>query len=223
MCSNNTIFGTQFKQFPNTGPTPLVCDMSSDILSRPLNISQFGLIFAGAQKNIGPSGVAIVIMRKDLQDRCSESVPNILQYRSHIKNGSLYNTPPSFGIYMAGLTFQWLLDQGGLNTIEQSNIDKAAILYDAIDNNDFFYCPIAKEHRSLMNVVFRIQGDRDDLEEQFIKDSEAAGFIGLKGHRSVGGLRASIYNAQPVSAIEALADFMTTFSRTHSAELANAR
>ena len=223
MCSNNTIFGTQFKSFPKTGDAPLVCDMSSDILSRPLDISQFGLIFAGAQKNIGPSGVTIVIIRKDLQDRCPDTVPKILQYRNHIKNNSLYNTPPTFGIYMAGLTFKWIEAQGGLGEIEKQNTEKASLLYDAIDNNDFFYCPIPKEDRSAMNVVFRVTDDQEALEKQFVVDAEAAGMTGLKGHRSVGGLRASIYNAQTKDGIKKLIEFMTTFSKKYSHELTGTR
>ncbi len=211
MCSNNTIFGTQFKKFPKT-KSPLVVDMSSDILSRKLNISDFDVIFAGAQKNIGPSGVTIVIIKKDLLERCPESAPSMLQYRVHAENDSLYNTPPTFGIYMAGLTFEWIKEQGGLAKVEQHNQEKATLLYNEIDNNPLFYSPIATEDRSSMNVVFRITGDREDLEKQFIEEAKEAGLRELKGHRSVGGLRASIYNAQPKENIQALVDFMKSFA-----------
>lgn len=212
MCSNNTIFGTQFKSFPKTN-APLVVDMSSDILSRQLNISDFDVIFAGAQKNIGPSGVTIVIIKKDLLDRCPDRAPSMLQYKIHAENDSLYNTPPTFGIYMAGLTFEWIAEQGGLAAIEAQNKKKAALLYDAIESNPLFYCPIPKEDRSDMNVVFRIEGDREELEKTFIEEAKAVGLRELKGHRSVGGLRASIYNAQPIENIQALVDFMQSFAQ----------
>ena len=218
-CSNNTIFGTQMKEFPNTGNVPLVCDMSSDILSRPLDINKFGLIFAGAQKNIGPSGVTVVIIRKDLAERASDSLPSMLQYRTQISNNSLYNTPPTFGIYIIDLVLKWVENNGGLAGMETKNREKAQLLYDAIDSNPFYYCPTAKDSRSDMNVVFRVTGDREDLEARFVKEATAAGLSGLKGHRSVGGLRASIYNAHPRAGVEALVNFMSDFAKQHEAEL----
>jgi len=213
MASNNTIFGTQFKHFPMTNSVPLVADMSSDILSRRLDIKNFGVIFAGAQKNIGPSGVTIVIIRKDLAERCKEEVPSMLQYRVHIKNKSLYNTPPTFGIYLAGLMFEWIEKNGGIRVIEEQNDIKANLLYQAIDNSDFYYCPVDAFSRSNMNVVFRVKGNHVDVEEKLVKEAESVGLIGLKGHRSVGGLRASIYNAQPLKNIKALINFMETFAK----------
>lgn len=212
MCSNNTIFGTQYREYPQTGDVPLVADMSSDILSKPIDVNHFGLIFAGAQKNIGPSGVTLVIVRKDLAERAKESLPTMLQYRTHIKEKSLYNTPPTFGIYIAMLVTEWIEQIGGLSAIDTINQEKAKLLYDAIDAHDFYYCPVHKEDRSLMNVVFRIQGNREDLEKKFANEAEKAGLSGLKGHRSVGGLRASIYNAQPVEGVKALVDFMSEFA-----------
>jgi len=212
-CSNNTIFGTQFRAFPVTGEVPLVADMSSDIMSRCLDISQFGLIFAGAQKNIGPSGLTLVIVRKDLLSRCPDSVPTILQYRSHAKAQSLYHTPPTFAVYMAGLMFQWIQDQGGLSVVEKNNQLKAKLLYDVIDQDPFFYCPVESGSRSLMNVVFRIRDNDEELESLLVKEATVEGLIGLKGHRSVGGLRASIYNAQSLENIETLVQFMTNFSQ----------
>ncbi|RAP29869.1 3-phosphoserine/phosphohydroxythreonine aminotransferase [Candidatus Marinamargulisbacteria bacterium SCGC AG-414-C22] len=215
LCSNNTIFGTQFKSFPDTGDSPLVADMSSDILSRPLNINQFGVIFAGAQKNIGPSGIAIVIIRKDLAERAKESLPSMLQYRSYISSNSLYNTIPTFQVYMTALVAEWLQVQGGLTAIQKYNQDKANLLYDAIDNSDFYYSPVNPEDRSLMNVVFRISGG-EELEKLFVKEATEAHLSGLKGHRSVGGLRASIYNAHPREGVEALVSFMNTFKDKHA-------
>ncbi len=213
MCSNNTIYGTQFKQFPQIGEIPLVADMSSDILSRPLDVSHFGLIFAGAQKNIGPSGLTMVIIRKDLAERAKESLPTMLQYRTHIKEKSLYNTPPTFGIYIAMLVFEWLLERGGLSAMKKVNDEKAQKLYDAIDESDFFYTPIPAEDRSPMNVVFRVTGNKEDLEKAFVSEATKAGLSGLKGHRSVGGLRASIYNAFPPEGVEALVQFMKEFEK----------
>jgi len=212
MCSNNTIFGTQFKEFPQTGSVPLVADMSSDILSRPLDVSKFGLIFAGAQKNIGPSGVTVVIVRKDLAERAAESLPTMMQYRTHIKEGSMFNTPPTFAIYIALLVFEWMLENGGVSAMQKVNEQKAAILYDAIDATDFYTCPIPKADRSTMNVVFRIKGNNEELEKKFIGEAEKNKLCTLKGHRSAGGLRASIYNAFPVEGVKALVDFMKDFA-----------
>lgn len=216
LCSNNTIAGTQWKTFPDTGAVPLVADMSSDIFSKPVDVSKFGLIFAGAQKNIGPAGVTLVIIRKDLAERAPESLPTLLQYRTYIQEESMPNTPPTFGIYMVGVVMDWIESQGGVAGLEKHNEAKARILYDAIDGNEYYYCPVKKEDRSLMNVVFRITGDREELENKFVKEAEAAGLSGLKGHRLVGGLRASIYNAQSIAAVEALASFMKEFSRKNA-------
>lgn len=206
--SNETIGGTQWKDFPKTS-APLVADMSSDILSRPLDVNQFGLIYAGAQKNIGPSGVTLVIMRKDLAEKAPESVPIIYRYATHIENGSMYNTPPCFAIYMIMLVTRWLDKQGGIAAMQTINETKAAKLYEAIDGTDFYRGTAAKEFRSLMNVTFRLGSE--DLEAQFIKEATARGLDGLKGHRSVGGVRASIYNAFPASGVDALIAFMKEF------------
>jgi phosphoserine aminotransferase len=180
-----------------------------------LDVSKFGLIYAGAQKNIGPSGVTLVIIRKDLVERAPTSLPTMLQYRTHVADNSLYNTPPTFGIYMIALVTEWIKGLGGLSVLEKQNREKAALLYDEIDRNPGFYAPTAVADRSVMNVVFRITGDREDLENQFVKEAEAAHLVGLKGHRSAGGLRASIYNALPKASVEALVSFMQNFSKTH--------
>lgn len=220
MCSNNTIFGTEFAEFPKGLRVPLVCDMSSDIMSRPIDVSQFGVIFAGAQKNLGPSGVTLVIIRKDLAEKAAKTLPTMLQYRTHIEKESLYNTPPTYAIYILGLVLQWVKSKGGLESIEKVNIEKANLLYDAIDSNPFYMCPVQKEARSRMNVVFRVAGaDKDEkkaeLESLFVKEASAAGLKTLKGHRSVGGLRASIYNAMPLEGVQALVDFMRDFASKH--------
>lgn len=211
LASNNTIFGTQWREFPDTGEIPLVADMSSDILSRVIDVSQFGLIFAGAQKNIGPAGVTVVIMRPELAERAPKNRPTMLQYRTHIKSRSHFNTPPTFAIYMVGLMMDWIEAEGGVAAIEQKNEEKSKILYEAIDGTEFFDCPVETGDRSRMNVVFRILGSNEALERQFVAEASEAGFRSLKGHRSVGGLRASIYNAQTFEAVQALADFMRAF------------
>ncbi len=213
LCSNNTIAGTEWTTFPETGAVPLVADMSSNILSRPVDVSKFGVIFAGAQKNIGPSGVTLVVIRKDLVERGSKNLPVILQYRTHAKEKSLYNTPPTYGIYMVALVMEWMDRQGGLAAVEKRNIEKANMLYNAIEQNEFYYSPVEKKDRSRMNVVFRIKGDREDLEKKFVTEAAAEGLSALKGHRLVGGLRASIYNAQPLEGVKALTEFMKEFSR----------
>jgi phosphoserine aminotransferase len=212
LCSNNTIFGTQWREFPDTGEIPLVADMSSDILSREVDISRFGLIFAGAQKNIGPAGVTVVIMRPELAERADKKLPAMLQYRTHIKGNSLYNTPPTFGIYMIGLMMDWIEEQGGLVELERRSEAKAQLLYRAIDGSDFYHCPVTEQDRSRMNVIYRVQGGNTDLEKRFVAEAEAAGLSELKGHRSVGGLRASLYNAQSLEAVQALVDFMQAFA-----------
>lgn len=215
MVSNNTIGGTQWRRFPDTGDVPLVADMSSDILSRVIDVSQFGLIFAGAQKNIGPAGVTVVIARPDLLERASPALPAILQYRTHLKGRSLYNTPPTFAIYLVSLVMDWIEAEGGVAAIERQNEEKARLLYGAIDRTDFYYCPVEREDRSWMNVVFRLRGDDEALEQRFAREAQAAGLSGLKGHRSVGGLRASIYNAQPLAGVQALVDFMADFEQRY--------
>jgi phosphoserine aminotransferase len=220
VCTNNTIEGTQWKSLPDTGKVPLVADMSSDFMSRRMDFSKFGLIFAGAQKNLGPSGVCMVVIRKDLAERADEKLPSMLQYRTHIKNDSRYNTPPAFGIYICGLVMDWIQKQGGLEAMERTNNAKAKALYDAIDSSGGFYaCPISNEDRSAMNVVFRIQPGQkrgEELEELFIKETKKAGLAELKGHRSIGGLRASIYNAHPIEGVHALTSFMREFQKKNS-------
>jgi phosphoserine aminotransferase len=209
--SNNTIEGTQWHGEPNVGSVPLVSDASSDILSRPIDVSKYGLIYAGAQKNLGPAGATIVIIRDDLLQRSSKSLHTMLNYATHAENGSLYNTPPVFAIYGVGLVLQWLRAEGGLEAIARTNQRKAAKLYAEIDRTGF-YRPTAKTaDRSLMNVTFRLPSEA--LEKQFVKESTAAGFDGLKGHRSVGGMRASIYNAFPEEGIDSLVQFMQEFER----------
>lgn len=211
MASNNTIFGTQWRTFPDPGSVPLVIDMSSDILSRPIDVSETGLIFAGAQKNLGPSGVTLVIMSKKLAERAPKELPTIFQYRTHIKAGSRYNTPPTYGIYMIGLVLEWLEEKGGVETIEKLNGKKSSLLYETIDSSGFYGCPVPPEDRSQMNVVFRIEPDRKELEATFVSDAEKEGLHGLKGHRSVGGLRASLYNAMELSSVQKLVHFMKEF------------
>tara|TARA_A100001015_G_scaffold70737_1_gene78339 strand:+ start:41 stop:685 length:645 start_codon:yes stop_codon:yes gene_type:complete len=210
MCSNNTIYGTQFKDFPDTGDSPLVADMSSDILSRRLDISKFGLIFAGAQKNIGPSGVTIVIIKKDLANRVKETIPSMLQYKSFIDSNSLYNTIPTFPVYFISLVTSWIIEKGGLSEMEKHNQKKADLLYDYIGKSDFYYSPVNKEDRSLMNVVFKIKAG-EELEKKFVDEATKADLDGLKGHRSIGGLRASIYNAMTLKGVETLVQFMDEF------------
>lgn len=216
MCSNNTIAGTQFKTIPETGDVPLIADMSSDIFSKPVDVKKFGMIFAGAQKNAGPAGVALAVVRKDLAERADSNLPTMLQYRTHIEADSLYNTPPAFSIYIVGLVLKWLKKQGGLEAMAKINEQKAGIVYEAIEKSSFYYCPVETADRSLMNVVFRITNDNEELEKKFIAEAKAAGLDGLKGHRSVGGLRASIYNAHPREGIEALVNFMSEFEKNNS-------
>ena len=212
--SNNTIAGTQYRAEP-TPPSgaPLVCDASSDIFSRPIDISKYGLIYAGAQKNLGPSGVALVIVRKDLAERADESLATMLQYRTHIANDSCYNTPPTFGIYVIGEVFKWLLDNGGLAAAERTNEAKAKLIYDYLDGSDFFRGTARPDSRSLMNICFR--APTEELEKKFIAEAKAAGLSGLKGHRSVGGMRASVYNAFPTAGCEKLVELMRDFERAN--------
>ncbi len=210
--SNNTIVGTQFSLVPESGDIPLVCDMSSDILSQPVDVSPFGLIYAGAQKNAGPAGVTLVIIRRDLLERSPVNTPATLSYAEMSAKNSLLNTPPVFAIYMVGLVARYLLEQGGLATMAERNAEKATFLYAALDASDGFYQGCAHRHsRSLMNVTFRLPTPA--LETQFVAESEAAGFVGLKGHRSVGGIRVSLYNAITLASVQALVDFMDGFRR----------
>ncbi len=208
--SNNTIFGTQWRSEPEApAGAPLVCDASSDIFSRPIDVSKYGLIYAGAQKNLGPAGVTLVLIRNDLVESGSEDLPAMLQYRTHAKNSSCYNTPPTFGIYLMGRVFKWLLGLGGLDAVEQRNQAKAKILYDYLDASELFRPTAQPESRSLMNVTF-VTGN-EEVDKRFLAEATAAGFDGLKGHRSVGGMRASIYNAFPTEGVEALVQFMRDF------------
>ena len=211
--SNNTIYGTQYQDFPTT-KAPLIADMSSDIMSRKVDVSKFGMIYAGAQKNLGPSGLALVIIRKDLVGRTPEKVPTMLKYSTYTENNSLYNTPPTFGIYMIGLVTDWIKEVGGLEAVEKMNDAKAALLYQAIDeSNGYYSTPVKKCSRSKMNVVFRLP--TEELEAKFLEVVKANGMIGLKGHRSVGGMRASIYNAMPLEGVEKLVGIMNDFRKNN--------
>ncbi len=212
MTSNETIGGVQWPDFPDTGDVPLVCDMSSDFVSRRVPVGKFGLIYAGAQKNAGPAGVAVVIIREDLLERSSADLPAYLSYATHAPKDSMYNTPPVFPIYMMMKTLKWLEAQGGLPAAEKLAAERSGLIYGAMARNAGFYsCPVDAKCRSLMNVVFRLPSE--DLEKQFVAEALAAGMSGLKGHRSVGGCRASVYNAMPVAGAKALADFMDEFAR----------
>jgi phosphoserine aminotransferase len=211
MTSNNTLFGTQWKSLPDVGDAPLVSDTSSDMFSRPIDVSKHSLIYAGAQKNLGPSGVTVVIVREDMLARSQDSLPTMLNYKTHAENNSLYNTPPTFGVYVLGLTMKWLRGIGGLDAIAKINERKAAKLYAEIDRTGFYRGTAAKDSRSLMNVTFRLPSE--ELEKAFVKESTAAGLDGLKGHRSVGGMRASIYNAFPEEGVDTLVQFMREFER----------
>ena len=214
VCTNETIGGVEFQWTPDTGGVPLVADMSSHILSRPVDVAKFGLIYAGAQKNIGPAGLVVVIVRDDLLGQALPETPNVLNYKLQSDADSMLNTPPTFSVYLAGLTFQWLLERGGLAGIEKVNIRKAALLYGYIDSQDFYSNPVDKADRSRMNVPFRLRDD--SLDQQFLAAAEARGLSQLKGHRSVGGMRASIYNAMPIEGVEELVAFMEEFRAKHS-------
>jgi phosphoserine aminotransferase len=208
--SNNTIYGTQFQTEPEVGDVALVCDASSDIFHKKIDVNKYGIIYAGAQKNMGPSGVTMVIFRNDLLERSSDDLPTMLNYKTHVEKDSMFNTPNTFGIYIIGLVAKWLLNMGGLDKMHEINKHKAGILYDCIDNsNDFYKGHAEKESRSLMNVTFNLP--TEELEKKLIVEALNAGFSGLKGHRSVGGLRASIYNAFPTKGVEDLVGFMNEF------------
>ncbi len=212
--SNETIGGVEVFWTPETGGVPLVADMSSHILSRPIDVSRYGLIYAGAQKNIGPAGLTIVIVREDLIGQPEAGTPTMLDYRIHADNGSMYNTPPTYAIYIAGLVFKWLKERGGLAAMEKTNIRKAALLYDYLDASDFYHSPVAVENRSRMNIPFTI--NRSGLDAEFLQQASQRGLLQLKGHKLVGGMRASIYNAMPLEGVEALLQFMREFERTHA-------
>ena len=210
---NETIGGVEFHEIPDTGDVPLVADMSSTILSRPLDVSRYGLIYAGAQKNIGPAGLTVVIVRDDLIGTTLPGTPSMFDYRAHADNGSMLNTPPTFAWYLAGLVFVWLHEQGGLAAMAELNRRKAQHLYAAIDGSEFYHSPVDPACRSWMNVPFTL--DNPDLDSDFLGMAKAAGLLNLKGHRSVGGMRASIYNAMPEAGVDALIGFMQEFERTH--------
>ncbi len=215
ICMNNTIYGTCFNELPDTGDVPLIADISSCILSKPIDVSKFGMLYAGAQKNMAPSGVTIVIIREDLIGEAQAITPTMFNYKTHVDNDSMFNTPPCYTIYMAKLVLEWIKnDIGGLEEMEKLNIKKANILYDFLDSSKMFSDTVAKEDRSLMNVPF-VTGN-DELDAKFVKEATAKGFANLKGHRSVGGMRASIYNAMPIAGVEALVDFMKEFEQANS-------
>ena len=212
ICENNTIYGTKFKTLPNTKGKPLVADVSSCFLSEPMDVTKYGLIYGGVQKNIGPAGVVIVIIREDLiTDDVLPGTPTMLKYKTHADADSLYNTPPCYGIYICGKVFKWLKKRGGLEAMKAYNEEKAAILYDFLDQSSLFTGTVETDSRSLMNVPF-VTGN-SDLDAKFIKEAEKAGFVNLKGHRTVGGMRASIYNAMPMEGVNALVEFMKTFEQ----------
>ena len=213
ICSNETIGGIEFHWTPDTGSVPLVADMSSHMLSRPVEVAKFGVIYAGAQKNIGPAGLTIALVRDDLIGHAPVNTPAMLDYKVQADNGSMYNTPPTFALYVAGLVFQWIKAKGGLSAMEQINLKKANLLYDYLDSTEFYRCPTAKVDRSRMNVPFRLKDE--SLDKAFLKQAEARGLLQLKGHRSVGGMRASIYNAMPFAGVQALVDLMREFERSH--------
>ena len=210
ICSNETIGGIRYPEFPKT-QSPLIADMSSEIMSRVVDVSKFGMVYAGAQKNIGPSGLALVIIRKDLIERTPETTPIFLRYKTHADEGSLYNTPNCWGVYFLKLVMEWMESLGGIAAVQKINEAKAAALYSIIDSSDFWRCPVEKQSRSIMNVVWRLPSE--ELEEAFVSEAKKAGMIGLKGHRSVGGIRASIYNAVPRQAVDALIAFMKEFEK----------
>ena len=216
MCTNNTIEGTQWHSIPDTGAVPLVADMSSDIASRVIDVRRFGLIFAGAQKNLGPAGVTVVIVRRDLAERADTNLPSLMQYRSEIKEKSLFHTPPAFAIYVCGLVLEWLDQQGGVAAIEKCNETKAKLVYDAIDATSFYTGPAEKDSRSRMNVVFRVAGGDEAIEKRFVAEATEAGLVGVPGHRSVGGMRVSLYNAVTLDAVQNLVSFLRHFERSQA-------
>ena len=213
ICFNNTIYGTKFPYIPDTGDIPLVADMSSYIISEPVDVSKFGMIYAGAQKNMAPAGLTVVIIREDLMGNAKADIPVMLDYKTMADNDSMYNTPPCYCIYIAKLVYEWILGLGGLEKMKEMNQKKAALLYDYLDSQDYYVAPVEKESRSMMNVTF-VTGDAD-LDKKFAKEAEAQGLKNLKGHRSVGGMRASIYNAMPYEGVEKLVEFMKEFAKNN--------
>lgn len=213
ICLNNTIFGTRFSELPDTGDVPLVADVSSCILSEPVDVSKFGLLYAGAQKNMGPAGLTVVIVREDLVGNCRSGMPTMFDYQIHVENDSMYNTPPTYAIYICKLVLEWIKNLGGLKKMKQINEEKAKILYDFLDNSKMFSATVFGKDRSLMNVPF-VTGN-EELDKKFVSLAEKSGFINLKGHRSVGGMRASIYNAMPTEGVKALVDFMAEFEKNN--------
>lgn len=213
LCTNETICGIEFLDMPETHGVPIVADMSSHILSRPINVSEYGVIYAGAQKNIGPAGLCIVIVREDLLDRASPLTPAVFNWKTQAENQSMINTPPTYSIYIAGLVFEWLLAQGGVAAIENVNIAKASLLYDYLDSTDFYVNRVAKADRSRMNIPFFLRNE--SLNDAFLKAAAERGLLQLKGHRAVGGMRASIYNAMPIEGVQALVAFMKEFENAH--------
>ena len=210
VCYNNTIYGTKYAAIPDTGDIPLVADMSSCILSEPVDVSRFGVIYAGAQKNMAPAGLTVVIVREDLLEYADPKMPTMMEWKTMAENGSMYNTPPCYTIYVAKLVYEWLLSIGGLEAMKVMNEKKAAVLYDYLDSQDYYIAPVKKDSRSMMNVTF-VTGDAE-LDKKFAKEAAAAGLKNLKGHRSVGGMRASIYNAMPAEGVDALVAFMKKFA-----------
>ena len=213
VCFNNTIYGTKFNYIPDTGDIPLVADMSSCIISEPVDVTKFGVIYAGAQKNMAPAGLTVVIVREDLLGRARPETPVMLDWKTMADNDSMYNTPPCYAIYMTKLVYEWILDMGGLDAMKAYNVKKAAVLYDYLDNQDYYIAPVERDYRSMMNVTF-VTGDAD-LDKKFAKEADAAGIKNIKGHRSVGGMRASIYNAMPIEGVEALVKFMDDFAKNN--------
>ena len=211
--SNETIGGVEFQWTPDTGSVPLVVDASSHILSRPLDVAKYALVYAGAQKNIGPAGLTIVIVRDDLLGRAMPNTPEVFNYKVQAEADSMINTPPTYAVYIAGLVFEWLKKQGGMVAMEKLNIAKAKLIYDYLDQSEFYNSPVAMDDRSRMNVPFRLKNEA--LDDAFLKESKAVGMVELKGHRSVGGMRASIYNAMPITGVEALVSFMRDFEKKH--------
>jgi len=213
--SNNTIVGTRWDKIPETGSVPLISDISSCILSEPLDVSKFGILYAGAQKNLGPAGATVVIIREDLIGKAPDWVPIMLRYDTHADEGSMFNTPPCYSIYMIGLVLDWVKNLGGVNAVAKLNIEKAGLFYDYLDSSKMFYSPVVKQFRSLMNIPFvtkeQDEAKKAELETRFVKEAAAAGLINLAGHRLVGGMRASIYNAMPIEGVKALIDFMKKF------------
>ena len=212
--SNNTIYGTQFKEWPTTD-VPIVCDMSSDIFTQPIDINRFSLIYAGAQKNLGPAGTTLVIVKKDTLGKVHRVIPSMVDYRNHIAKSSAFNTPPVYAIFVSLLTLRWLKDQGGVEAMQKMNVAKAALLYKELDNNPCFSGIVTTEDRSLINVTFKMAKGYEQLEETFIRSCEEANCVGVKGHRSVGGFRASMYNAMPIESVEVLVGVMQEFAQQH--------